>query len=471
MSVRSVAVVGCGPAGAITINALVQEAAFDKITVFERRERPGGCWIQDKPGTVHQLPIQALSMRSADLPITIPKEFPTWTARSTAYRFTETSIYPLLETNIAAQAMEFSQEPIPDIKTDLSVQRHGEDTPFRHHSVIQEYIEGLADPFESLIRYNTTVERIEKVGNKWQVVLHKGDGLRDYWFIELFDAVIIASGHYTVPFIPHIDGLSEFAESYPGSVEHTKSFRDPEKYRGKRVVTVGASISGPDTAATLAGVVESPLHAVVRGKYHPYFGDWAFRNPHIKRHPPILHIKDRTVVFEDATQICKVDHIILGTGYSWTMPFLPKMEIRNNRVPGLYMHVFKRSDPSMAFVGAVAAGFTFKVFEWQAVLAARFLAGKVDLPPPEEQEKWEQDRIALKGDGVAFTALYPDFEEYFEEVRALAGEPKHGEGGRRLPNFDPEWRQSFDAAHLKRVAMWQEMNRKAEEVIVRKTGT
>lgn len=468
---KSVAVVGCGPAGAITISALVQEGAFEKITVFERRERPGGCWIPDNPGTVHQLPIQALSTRSADQPIAIPKEFPTWTARSTAYRFAETSIYPLLETNIAAQAMEFSQEPIPDIKSELSMQRHGEDTPFRHHSIIQEYIEGLADPFESLIRYNTTVERIEKTEAKWQLVLREEDSLRDYWSLEYFDAVIVASGHYTVPFIPHIDGLAEFAEKFPGSVEHTKSFRDPEKYRGKRVVTVGASISGPDTAAALAGVVESPLHAVVRGKYHPYFGDWAFRNPHIMRHPPISYIEDKTVVFEDGTELCEVDHIILGTGYSWTLHFLPKMEIRNNRVPGLYAHVFNRTDPTLAFVGAVAAGFTFKVFEWQAVLVARFLAGRVDLPRIEEQEKWEQDRVALKGDGVPFTALYPDFEEYFEEVRALAGEPKDGNGARRLPKFDPEWRRNFDAAHLKRIAMWQELNRKAEEEIASKIST
>lgn len=468
MAVKSVAVVGCGPAGAITINALVQEGVFDKITVFERRERPGGCWLPDEPGTVHQLPIQALSTRSADQPITIPKEFPTWTTKSTAYRFAETSIYPKLETNIAAQAMEFSQEPIPDIKSELSVQRHGEDTPFRHHSTIQEYIESIADPFESLIRYDTTVERIEKKTGKWQLTLREGDSLRDYWSLESFDAVIVASGHYTVPFVPHISGLAEFADRYPGSVEHTKSFRDPETYRGKRVVTVGASISGPDTAAALASVVESPLHAVVRGKYHPYFGDWAFRNPHIKRHPPISHIKDKKIVFEDGTEVCDVEHIILGTGYSWTMHFLPQMEIRNNRVPGLYMHVFNRTDPTLAFVGAVAAGFTFKVFEWQAVLAARYLAGRIELPPVEEQEKWELDRIALKGDGVPFTALYPHFEEYFEEVRALVGEPQNG--GRRLPKFDPEWRSNFDAAHLKRIAMWQELNRKAEEEIENKAS-
>lgn len=42
--VRRVAVIGAGPAGAICIDALAQEKAFDVIRVFERRERAGGCW-------------------------------------------------------------------------------------------------------------------------------------------------------------------------------------------------------------------------------------------------------------------------------------------------------------------------------------------------------------------------------------------------------------------------------------------
>ena len=43
-AIKRVAVIGTGPAGAITIDALVQEKAFDTIRVFERREAPGGCW-------------------------------------------------------------------------------------------------------------------------------------------------------------------------------------------------------------------------------------------------------------------------------------------------------------------------------------------------------------------------------------------------------------------------------------------
>lgn len=42
---KSVAVIGAGPAGAITVDALAQEKEFDVIRVFERREKAGGCWF------------------------------------------------------------------------------------------------------------------------------------------------------------------------------------------------------------------------------------------------------------------------------------------------------------------------------------------------------------------------------------------------------------------------------------------
>lgn len=44
-NVRRVAVIGAGPAGAITVDALAQEKAFDLIRVYERREAAGGCWL------------------------------------------------------------------------------------------------------------------------------------------------------------------------------------------------------------------------------------------------------------------------------------------------------------------------------------------------------------------------------------------------------------------------------------------
>lgn len=44
MAIKRVAVIGAGPSGAITVDALAKEKVFDVIRVFERREGPGGCW-------------------------------------------------------------------------------------------------------------------------------------------------------------------------------------------------------------------------------------------------------------------------------------------------------------------------------------------------------------------------------------------------------------------------------------------
>jgi cation diffusion facilitator CzcD-associated flavoprotein CzcO len=44
-SIKSIAIIGAGPAGAITVDALAQEQEFDSIRVFERREKAGGCWF------------------------------------------------------------------------------------------------------------------------------------------------------------------------------------------------------------------------------------------------------------------------------------------------------------------------------------------------------------------------------------------------------------------------------------------
>jgi hypothetical protein len=158
--------------------------------------------------------------------------------------------------------------------------------------------------------------------------------------------------------------------------------------------------------------------------------------------------------------VANVDHIIFGTGYSWTLPFLPSVEVRNNRVPGLYQHVVYRKDPTLLFVGATAAGLTFKVFEWQAVLAARLLADRTKLPPQAEQQKWEEDRVKLTGDNVKFTLIFPDFEDYFETLRKLAGPGEKG-FGRQLPPFKREWVRAFFEGHERRKAMWTRANEKA----------
>lgn len=131
--------------------------------------------------------------------------------------------------------MQFSNEPFPEEKSKQSVQLYGPNTPFRHWSVVRRYIESLLqrNGYEDLVSFNTTVERAEKVGTEWKVTLRKEGKERDYWWVEWFDAVVVASGHYSVPYIPSIEGLEAFEKSRPGSVVHSKHFRGRDLYKDK----------------------------------------------------------------------------------------------------------------------------------------------------------------------------------------------------------------------------------------------
>lgn len=484
---------------------------FDTIRVFERREDSGGCWLEkisliilndadnyrleDAPNHKQELPdIQALTSRTADKPLPLPSSVPSITPASTQYRFSDTSIYPDLTTNINVKCMSFSQEPMSEVLSDWTRKYHGDDSPFRHWKVVKDYISNLLDRhnYNSLVSYNTTVELVSRnlpdSPQKWTLTLRKAiSATEDKWWTEMFDAVVVANGHYTVPYLPPIPGLDAYAKKFPSKVTHSKSFRSPKDYINKSVIVIGASISGPDIASALAhsSLCKGQITSVVRGKYHPYFFDYAFQHPRITRKYGISHFDadSETVHFADGTSQEKPDAVIFGTGYTWTLPFLctndgrklgnVDIQVRNNRVPGLYQHIFHMPDPTLCFVGAVAAGFTFKVYEWQAVLCARFLAGRISLPPIAEMQKWEEDRIAYKGDGVPFTALYPDFEEYFEEVRKIAGDPVEIDGkvvGRKLPVWEKKWREEFDAAHLRRIEYWKRINREAEARIEEEEG-
>ncbi len=42
--ISRVAVIGAGPAGAIAVDALVKEQAFEVVRVFERKQIAGGTW-------------------------------------------------------------------------------------------------------------------------------------------------------------------------------------------------------------------------------------------------------------------------------------------------------------------------------------------------------------------------------------------------------------------------------------------
>lgn len=89
--------------------------------------------------------LKKIAQRNPDPTHAIPQALPVKAPKSTQYRFAETSMYPYLHSNIDAGAMAFSQEPIPEVRSRWSIEKHGPDTPFRFWKVLEKYIAGNVD--------------------------------------------------------------------------------------------------------------------------------------------------------------------------------------------------------------------------------------------------------------------------------------------------------------------------------------
>jgi hypothetical protein len=72
-----------------------------------------------------------------------------------------------------------------------------------------------------------------------EFIINVEDVDSNHTFSYRFDTIIIATGHSTMKGIPYIDGLV----SFNGPVLHSYHFRDPEIYRGKRILIIGSSDS------------------------------------------------------------------------------------------------------------------------------------------------------------------------------------------------------------------------------------
>lgn len=70
--------------------------------------------------------------------------------------------------------------------------------------------------------------------------------------VEIFDAVMICNGHYNDPIVPKLKGQ----ENFKGRIEHSRNYRSPEQFQGKRVLIIGAGPSGLDLTLQISAVAE-----------------------------------------------------------------------------------------------------------------------------------------------------------------------------------------------------------------------
>lgn len=177
---------------------------------------------------------------NVDASIPIPSQLPTETFKSEAVnshqiRFSDTPQHENLHSNIIPSIMSYPKYPFPATVSDGLVKKYGPGSPFRDREVVREWVEDIfvRNGHDKLVELNTTVERAEKKDGKWVLTLRKDGPGKNYWWQETFDAVVVASGHYNVPWIPKIPGLVEYDAKFPGRILHSKHFRDPTKFKGK----------------------------------------------------------------------------------------------------------------------------------------------------------------------------------------------------------------------------------------------
>jgi cation diffusion facilitator CzcD-associated flavoprotein CzcO len=110
---------------------------------------------------------------------------------------------------------------------------------FPSRDQLVEYLAGHAAEGEIEVRLRTSVERIEDGGGRWQV--HTAG--------ETVGApqVIVATGYENSAVIPNWDGR----ESFEGGLIHSREYRNPEPYAGRRVLVVGPGCSGMEIAYDL----------------------------------------------------------------------------------------------------------------------------------------------------------------------------------------------------------------------------
>ncbi|GFR79972.1 dimethylaniline monooxygenase [N-oxide-forming] [Elysia marginata] len=178
-------------------------------------------------------------------------------------------IYRSLVINTSKEMMMFSDFPPPESFP-----------PFLTHEKVLEYFRLYANHFGLLryIRFGAEVRRVSKADDyqetgRWKVeyvwrraTRKRSRGIStdeaynssdtesdtiqttDSTIHDLFDGVMICTGHHSVPYIPQIPGLAAFQ----GHVLHSRSYKESAPFLGKRVVILGMGNSAVDIACDLA---------------------------------------------------------------------------------------------------------------------------------------------------------------------------------------------------------------------------
>jgi trimethylamine monooxygenase len=387
-----VAVIGAGPSGLAQLRAFQSAAQkgaeIPEVVCFEKQADWGGLWNYTwRTGLdEHGEPVHG-------------------------------SMYRYLWSNGPKECLEFA---------DYSFEEHfGKPiASYPPRAVLWDYIKGRVEKADvrDWVRFCTPVRMVtfDEATKQFTVTAH--DRVNDRMYDELFDYVIVASGHFSTPNVPYFEGVSTFG----GRVLHSHDFRDALEFKDKDILIVGRSYSAEDIGSQCWKYGAKSVTVSYRSK--PIGFTWPER---FEERPLLQKLENKVAHFKDGTTK-EVDALILCTGYLHHFPFLPdSLRLKTaNRLwaDDLYKGVVYEKNPQLFYIGMQDQFYTFNMFDAQAWYARDIILGRIELPDAEGM-KAHFDAWRTREDGLEDAEQMIWFQGDY--VKELVEETDY-------PNFDIE---------------------------------
>jgi len=294
---------------------------------------------------------------------------------------------------------------------------------FPPREVLFDYLKGRWNKADlrKYITFKTAVRNVtyNKDSDTFGVVIEDFDK-KTLLPIQTFDYVIVAIGHYSVPFTPYYPGV----ERFPGRVMHSHDFRDACEFAGKRLLVVGSSYSAEDIA--LQTVKYGAEQVICTYRSAPMGFKWP---PQISERPLFTKVEGKTVHFSDGST-ADVDAIIFCTGYLNHFPFMAEdIRLRSpNKLypPNLYKGTIytQGGNNKCLYVGMQDQYYTYTMFDAQARWAMKYLVGDVKLPNSAEMEE-DIKKWVTKNENLKDCHAEIDFQSEFVTDLAKNGDYGH----------------------------------------------
>ncbi|XP_029474103.1 dimethylaniline monooxygenase [N-oxide-forming] 5-like isoform X2 [Rhinatrema bivittatum] len=259
------------------------------------------------------------------------------------------------------------------------------------------------DDLGGLWKFKTLVRSVRKCPDfsstgQWEVVTEM-DGKQES---AIFDAVLVCTGHHTDPHLP----LESFPgiEKFKGRYFHSRDYKDPDEFLGKRIIVIGIGNSGGDIAVELSRTAQQVFLSTRRGSWivnrvsdhgypvdmltsrflnmikhtfpsslvnwvgesklnhrfdhanyglkpnHRIFSQHPMVNDDLPNRilagtvlvkPNVKKFTETSAIFEDGTEEDNIDVVVFATGYSFAFPFFEESVIKvHTNQVSLYKYVF-----------------------------------------------------------------------------------------------------------------------------------